>query len=62
MVFRRLTTKTRRDIEGIIDRLSNGGPVSLSERIKLKKYATYIPFFSCKIAQALKNRESHGNT
>ena len=58
MTFRMLTTETRRRIEGIIDRLRKGEPVSLEERIQLKKYAIHIPFVAGKIEQALRRREA----
>ncbi len=55
---RMLTTKTRRRVEELISRLATGEPVSLKERIQLKKYALHIPFVAGKVNQALKNRES----
>ncbi len=53
-----LTTATRKRVEEIIHRLTNGEKVSLEERITLKKYALNIPFIAGKLAQALRNRES----
>ncbi len=55
--MRMLTTETRRRLEGIIERISSGEEVSLEERIQLKKYSTYIPFFAGKVNQALRQRE-----
>ena len=57
MTFRMLTTETRRRIEEIIERLATGHPVTLEERIQLKKYSIHIPFVAGKINQALKRRE-----
>ncbi len=54
--MRMLTTETRQRIESIIERLQKGQPVSLKERIQLKKYATYIPFVAGKLSQALRTR------
>ncbi len=51
--MRSLTTATRRQLEEIMSRLSNGEAVSLAERIRLQKYALHIPFISLKLKQAL---------
>ena len=56
MTMRMLTTETRRRIESIIERLASGESVALEERILLKKYSTYIPFFAGKVSQALRTR------
>ena len=58
MTLRMLTTDTRRRLEEVMARLSNGEEVSLEERIQLKKYATHIPFVAGKLTQALRRRES----
>ena len=58
MTLRILTTEPRRRLEEVLKRLSNGGEVSLEERIQLKKYATHIPFVAGKLTQALRKRES----
>ena len=57
MTVRCLTTETRRRLEKIIDRLGEGAPVSLEERIQLKKYAIHIPFIAGKLTQAIRRRE-----
>ena len=57
MTVRMLTTETRRRLEKIIDRLGTGEPVSLEERIQLKKYAIHIPFVAGKVTQAIRRRE-----
>jgi len=57
MSLRLLTTKTRRRLEEIIDRIGKGEPVSLEERIQLEKYAVHIPFVAGKIAQAVRKRK-----
>ena len=57
MTVRFLTTETRRRLEKIIDRLGEGAPVSLEERIRLKKYAIHIPFIAGKLTQAMRRRE-----
>ncbi len=51
-MVRMLTTQTRHRIEKIIERLGNGGNVSLRERILLNKYALHIPFIGIKIDKA----------
>ena len=56
--MRILTTKTRRRVEKVINRLANGEVVSLDERIQLKKYALHIPFIAGKVTQALRKREN----
>ena len=58
MSVRMLTTKTRRRLEEIIERLALGESVSLKERIQLKKYAMHIPFLANKLANALSQREA----
>ncbi len=50
--MRFLTTETRRGLEEIIDRIRTGEEVTLNERIKLNKYAAYIPFMALKLKQA----------
>ena len=55
-IMRILTTETRRRIEEMIDRLGNGEPVTLDERIQLNKYSTHLPFVAGKISQALRRR------
>ena len=57
MTVRSLTTENRRRIEEIISRLATGQPVSLMERIQLKKYALHIPFIASKVKIALARRE-----
>ncbi len=57
MTVRLLTTKTRRRLEEIIDRIGKGEDVSLKERIQLKKYAVHIPFVAGKLTQAMRRRE-----
>ena len=57
MTVRMLTTKTRRRLEKILDRLGKGETVSLEERIQLKKYAIHIPFIAGKVTQAMRRRE-----
>ena len=57
MTIRMLTTETRRRLEKILARLSNGETVTLEERIQLKKYATHIPFISGKLTQALRRQK-----
>ena len=61
MTIRMLTTKTRRRIESIIERLALGESVTLEERILLKKYSIHIPFVAGKLAQALRTREIFNN-
>ena len=58
MTIRLLTTKTRRKLEEIINRLGQGEAVSLEERIQLKKYAVHIPFIAGKVHQAMQKRAS----
>ena len=55
--MRLLTTEKRMKLEAILNRLSRGSSVSLSERIELKKYSSHIPFIAGKLNQALKKRE-----
>ena len=61
MSLRTLTTKTRRQIEKIIQGLANGEEVSLEDRIKLNKYALHIPFIASKLDKALAKRNSQEN-
>ncbi len=55
--MRMLTTNTRRRLESIIGKLSNGDGVTLNERIEIQKYSERIPFIAGKIRQALRKRE-----
>ena len=58
--MRLLTTTTRKRVEEIIDRLSNGEAVSLEERVKLRKYAMHIPFIAKKVRKALNIQRQGG--
>lgn len=44
--MRYLTTKTRQELNTIIEKLNTRGSVSLSERIILNKYASRIHYIS----------------
>ena len=54
--MRKLTTQTRLRIEKLISRLRTGDQITLEERIKLKKYSTYIPFIAGKLNRAINDR------
>ncbi len=54
--MRLLTTETRKRVESIINKLSQGSEVSLKERIELTKYSKHIPFIAGKLNQALYKR------
>ena len=51
-----LTTKTRRRIEKILDRLGKGRTVELEEIIQVNKYALHIPFIAKKLKKAQEKR------
>ncbi len=55
--MRMLTKETRARLQEIITRLSDGGKVTLDERILLQKYSKYIPFVAGSVRQALLKRE-----